>query len=80
MNSLRNVHNRRINDNLKILFSFLLAISCLMPFAWCDRIQKQQEQQLAKVFENCRTDNNNFDTCMKNAFNDLRVYFRTGMS
>lgn len=36
------------------------------------------QPQLVKIFENCHKNASNFDPCIKTAFNDLRVYFKSG--
>lgn len=38
-----------------------------------------QHYQLCKVFENCHRNSTNFDACMKMAFNELRLYFKSGL-
>lgn len=36
------------------------------------------QPELVKIFENCHKNSSNFDPCVKTAFNELRVYFRSG--
>lgn len=38
------------------------------------------QPELAKIFQNCRRNSSSFDYCMRNAFNDLRAYFKSGTS
>lgn len=36
------------------------------------------QPELVRIFENCHKKSGTFDLCIKNAFNELRVYFKTG--
>lgn len=36
------------------------------------------QPELVKIFEHCHKRASTFDLCIKNAFNELRVYFRSG--
>lgn len=36
------------------------------------------QPELVKIFEHCHKHSGSFDLCIKNAFNELRVYFKTG--
>lgn len=57
--------------NLKNCFLFFLPIFFI-------EIQSQQEE-LRAILGKCRKSSNNFDQCIKNAFNELRVFFTTGL-
>lgn len=36
------------------------------------------QPELVRIFENCHKNSSNFDPCVKTAFNELRVYFKSG--
>lgn len=36
------------------------------------------QPELVRIFENCHKKSGTFDLCMRNAFNELRLYFKTG--
>lgn len=37
------------------------------------------QPEIVKIFKNCHRNSTTFDLCMRTAFNDLRVYFKSGM-
>lgn len=36
------------------------------------------QPEIVKIFKNCHRNSTTFDLCMRTAFNDLRVYFKSG--
>lgn len=36
------------------------------------------QPELVRIFENCHKNSSTFDPCIKTAFNELRVYFKSG--
>lgn len=36
------------------------------------------QPELVRIFNNCHKRSSTFDLCIRNAFNELRVYFKTG--
>lgn len=36
------------------------------------------QPELVRIFHGCHKKSGSFDLCMKNAFNELRVYFKSG--
>lgn len=36
------------------------------------------QPELVRIFHGCHKKSGTFDLCMKNAFNELRVYFKSG--
>ncbi len=37
-----------------------------------------QASELSRIFGSCRKSSSNFDSCIKNGFNELRPFFKTG--
>lgn len=48
--------------------TFILLIQCVFA-----------QHPIEKLFENCHKNSTNFDSCIKTAFNDLRVHFKAGL-
>lgn len=70
----------------------LMLMSCLfMSEVLCDSERYQPHEievqhnshlplqpELVRIFQNCHKKSSTFDLCIKNAFNELRVYFKSG--
>ncbi|XP_031625952.1 uncharacterized protein LOC116342463 [Contarinia nasturtii] len=73
------------------LLFFVAVFSLLLSNVFCDSHLYQPHEtevihnshlplqpELVRVFENCHKKSGTFDLCIKNAFNELRVYFKSG--
>lgn len=38
-----------------------------------------QASELTRIFDGCHKSSPDFDTCIKNGFNELRPFFKTGL-
>lgn len=74
------LESKRMMHKMSSVTFICIFITCILfNHVNCDSNDKiAQKQQLAKIFENCHKNSTNFDPCIKTAFNDLRVHFKTG--
>lgn len=83
--------HRRISNTCELVMILLPAFCLFISGVICDSLIYQPEEieiqhnshlpiqpELVRVFENCHKKSGTFDLCMKNAFNELRVYFKSG--
>lgn len=82
----------RLNEVIALLISlFNLFISNAMCDSYISHYEPHDIQlqhgaishlplqpELVRTFENCHKSSGGFDLCIKNAFNELRVYFKNG--
>lgn len=74
-----------------VLIALIPAFSLLISNVLCDSQLYQPQEievqhnshlpvqpELVRIFENCRKHSGSFDLCIRNAFNELRVFFKTG--
>ncbi|KAG4080256.1 hypothetical protein HA402_010748 [Bradysia odoriphaga] len=61
----------------KIVIKFVSSILLLLKL--CSTVTGQASE-LSKIFENCHKSSSDFDNCIKNGFNELRPYFKTGIA
>lgn len=74
---------------LEKLLKIVLLVNCVLAAALAqDTIFYNDENdvrftavqpEIVKIFKNCHRNSTTFDLCMRTAFNDLRVYFKSGM-
>lgn len=62
-------------NKLSGLCGIVVIFNLLSKYALC---QNQLQPELVKILENCHTNSTTFDPCIKTAFNELRVFFKTG--
>lgn len=83
--------HRRKHTSGDVLMILIAAFSLMISSVLCDshlyqphEIEVQHnshlplQPELVRIFENCHKKSGTFDLCVKNAFNELRVYFNTG--
>lgn len=80
-----------MTNRSEMLLIFGAFFSLLISIVLCDaqlyqpheiKVQRNShlplQPELVRVFEHCHKKSSTFDLCIKNAFNELRVYFKTG--
>lgn len=57
----------------------VLAVLATLFTCLSRQVHSQTAQDVAQIFSNCKLNTNTFDSCIKDAFNDLRPFFKTGI-